>query len=187
MENRPTQLKVSKSPPPQDRTASLRALLDYPSDVDVTTDIIKEIGRVLVMMNTDLVRVPAMSNQIAILSSQLQDFFENMLHSRLSKEEEDVEIKKKQYEDALDRGDESEIEFYRNRYDAARQMVQRTSQKIEAVKDSKPKLVAARPEPKPFSWWEWFRDKFLDKLIWLALGFVGSAIWYFFKYLISQP
>lgn len=181
--NQPTQLRPA---PPRDRTAQLRALLQQPSDVDISADLLRAIGQVLVEMDKDLYRVPYVSNQVAQLTLTIQDFIEEYLHSRRTREEDELEEARTKYEEIRDSGDTDEVEFYKAKYEKAREKVHGTSQKLEAVQLGKQQVAQVQQAQQKATWIQLLGlDSLLKDIVKLAgvglVYFIGRALWEYFK------
>jgi len=166
-------------------------LLQQASDVDISADLLRTIGQVLVEMDKDLYRVPHMSNQVAQLTIMIQDFVEEYLSSRRNREEDELEEARAKYEEIKKTGDPDEIEFYRLKYERLREKLDGTSQKLEAVKLGKQEPGAVLPESTP----SWVKSLGLDNLLkdivkLAAIGllyFIGNALWAYLKTQLTIP
>jgi len=157
--------------PVQDRTAYLRSLLNKPDSPDLVMDIAREVGRLAVEQDKDVSRIPFILNEIINLNISVRGFIEDQLVARQKRERGEAEIARQEYE--------------RKKKDE-----QFTSQKIEAVRMGAPvNPPPAGYTPVPFSVWfpVWFREKILPWIIIGAIGWIGAALWAYFKQSLGLP
>jgi hypothetical protein len=158
----------------EDRTAYLRDMLQYNLTKDDLIPVVREIARLMVSINSDISTLPELRNEIAKTQKLFLDFMEDQLAFRQQREQTELEAARKKVAQT-----ETELN--------------RTSQKVKAIKltGSTGVPLSTASIPGKFSWQAWFIDRVLPYLAQgLIVGIVvlvGSALWLYFKTLLGLP
>lgn len=143
--------------PPEDRTAYLRQMLDFPMTKDDLIPAVREIARLMIAFNADLSTLSEMRNILATMQKLQIEFMEDQLSYRQKREEADLHAASAKAEQV-------------------KEDVNRTSQKIKALRltgSTGVPILSAKQGT-----WDWWRDRVFAPVMsnllgWMTLGIAG--------------